>query len=133
MTSYERMMPPDPKRFYRDVDNRIIGGVCGGIAEYFGFDRVLIRILFLGSFFFIGPFNVAGYILLWIIMPARPQGLFASEREMRFWQSVNARPVATVGDLARKFGDMERRLEQMERVVTSPEYSLDREFKGLGS
>ncbi len=133
MSSYERMMPPDPKRFYRDVDGKLIGGVCSGIATYFGIDKVLVRILLLASFFLVGPLNVVGYLMLWLIMPARPAHLFTSEPEMRFWQAVNTRPVATVGDLARKFGDMERRIGEIERVVTSPEYSLNREFKGLGS
>lgn len=133
MSSYERLMPPDPKRFYRDVDGKVIGGVCGGIANYFGIDKVLARLLFLASFFLVGPLNLIAYLILWMIMPARPAQLFASEPEMRFWQAVNSRPVATVGDLARKFGDMERRLGEIERVVTSPEYTLNREFKGLGS
>ena len=56
------------KRLYRDSDNGIIGGVCSGIAYYFGIDPVLIRLFFGLSFIFFGS-GVIFYILLWIIIP----------------------------------------------------------------
>lgn len=64
------------RRMYRDVDERILGGVCSGLGSYFGLDKVLFRLLFL-IFFFIG-FADEGlfcipmvlYICLWIAMPA---------------------------------------------------------------
>ena len=34
------------KRLYRDENNKVIGGVCGGIANYFGTDPIIIRIIF---------------------------------------------------------------------------------------
>ena len=64
------------KRLFRDIDNRMIGGVCSGLAAYFSIDRVWIRLgflgmLFLGMFGFASLFAiVVGYFLLWIIMPA---------------------------------------------------------------
>lgn len=67
------------KRIYRDIDNRVFGGVCSGIGSYFGIDNVLVRIFFL-IFFMIGfigiddgpyvLFSVVAYICLWIAMPA---------------------------------------------------------------
>ncbi|MDB4104200.1 PspC domain-containing protein [Salibacteraceae bacterium] len=56
------------KRLYRDSDNGIIGGVCSGIAYYFGIDPVWIRLFFGLSFIFFGS-GVIFYILLWIIIP----------------------------------------------------------------
>ena len=70
------------KRIYRNVDERVFGGVCSGLGTYFGIDKVLVRIFFLLIFFitFIstvdhgdGPwfmFTVLAYIALWIAMPA---------------------------------------------------------------
>ena len=55
------------KRLYRDSDNGIIGGVCSGIAYYFGIDPVWIRLFFGLSFIFFGS-GVIFYILLWIII-----------------------------------------------------------------
>ena len=70
------------KKIYRNVDERVFGGVCSGLGIYFGIDKVLVRIFFLLIFFitFIstvdhgdGPwfmFTVLAYIALWIAMPA---------------------------------------------------------------
>lgn len=64
------------RRIYRNIDERILGGVCGGLGAYFGIDKVIFRVLFL-IFFCIG-FADEGlfcipmvlYICLWIAMPA---------------------------------------------------------------
>lgn len=59
---------PIKKRLYRDDDNRIIGGVCSGIAAYFDIDPIGIRLAWVIAFFFMG-FGFMLYIILWIIMP----------------------------------------------------------------
>jgi phage shock protein C len=61
------------KRLYRSRESSIIGGVCGGLGEYFNLDPVIVRIVFLVFIFayFTGPLT---YIICWIIMPLRPQG-----------------------------------------------------------
>lgn len=57
------------KKLQRDTRNKVIGGVCAGLANYFGMDASLLRlllalmILFAGSGFWL-------YIILWIVMPA---------------------------------------------------------------
>jgi phage shock protein PspC (stress-responsive transcriptional regulator) len=52
------------KRLYRDENHKILGGVCSGIAAYFGIDPVIVRVLFIvsGIGFFL-------YLLLWIFVP----------------------------------------------------------------
>ena len=57
------------KKLFRNPDDQVIGGVCGGIAAYFGLDVTLVRILFVASIFFGGAGFIA-YIVLWIITPA---------------------------------------------------------------
>jgi phage shock protein PspC (stress-responsive transcriptional regulator) len=47
--------------------NKIIGGVCGGLAETTGIDATLIRILFICSVIFAGV-GVIPYIVLWLLM-----------------------------------------------------------------
>jgi phage shock protein PspC (stress-responsive transcriptional regulator) len=56
------------RRIYRDIDRRILGGVCSGMAAYMALDVIWIRILFviLGLAFFSG---ILVYILLWIVIP----------------------------------------------------------------
>ena len=54
------------KRLYRDEHNKILGGVCSGVANYFGLDPVLVRVLWI---FLLGV-NVLGYLILWIAVPS---------------------------------------------------------------
>ena len=65
-----------PKRLFRDPDNKVIGGVCSGIAAYFGWDVTILRILLIILAFPIlwnGAFIIKGivlfYIIAWIIIP----------------------------------------------------------------
>lgn len=56
------------KRFFRNPDETVIGGVCSGIAAYFNTDVVWIRILFLILFFFTG-IGFFTYVILWAAIP----------------------------------------------------------------
>ena len=55
-----------PKRLYRDEQNKVLGGVCSGIANYFVIEPWIVRILWL---FLIG-LNILVYIILWIAVPS---------------------------------------------------------------
>ena len=56
------------KRLYRSRTDKIIGGVCGGVANYFNIDPVFIRLIFVLLFLLKGS-GVLIYIIAWIIMP----------------------------------------------------------------
>lgn len=56
------------KMMYRDPDNRVLGGVCSGLGNYFNMDPLIIRILFLIAFLVYGSGSLI-YIILWIILP----------------------------------------------------------------
>ena len=58
------------KRLYRSKKNRIIAGVCGGIAEHVGADPTIIRLLWVLGTLMWGAGLIA-YILAWIIIPER--------------------------------------------------------------
>ena len=57
------------KRLYR-VDNGVIAGVCGGIAEYFNLDPTVIRLLAV-ALFFAGTLSLWVYILAALIIPKK--------------------------------------------------------------
>jgi len=59
------------KRLYRSTTNKIIGGVCGGLGEYFDVDPVLVRVITVLLFLATG-FGILAYIIAWIIIPKRP-------------------------------------------------------------
>lgn len=60
------------KRLYRSGKERILGGVCGGIAEYLGTDPVLIRLLWAAACLLWGT-GILLYLIAWIIIPKNPK------------------------------------------------------------
>ena len=54
--------------FYLSQTDKKLGGVCGGIAEYFGIDSLLVRIAFVALVIGLGT-GVFDYILLWLLAP----------------------------------------------------------------
>lgn len=66
---------PDKTSFssiYRSEDNKIMGGVCGGLGEYFNLDPNVIRVIFV----LLAVFGGSGfliYIILWIMLPSKSQ------------------------------------------------------------
>lgn len=59
------------KRLYRSSDNKVIGGVCAGIAEYFDIDPTLVRLLWVLLTFSVG-IGIIAYIVCVIVIPERP-------------------------------------------------------------
>lgn len=57
----------------RSKRNRMIAGVCGGIAEHLGWDPTLVRILYVVISIFSAAFpGILVYIILWVLMPEQP-------------------------------------------------------------
>ncbi|UAY52114.1 PspC domain-containing protein [Ferruginibacter albus] len=54
------------KRLYRDENNKILGGVCSGVASYLGIDTIVVRII---TVIFGGPLLVP-YVLVWVFVPS---------------------------------------------------------------
>ena len=65
--TYQRTYRRTGKRFYRDPDNAVLGGVCGGLGAYFNVDPIWFRILFIVLIFAYGAGLV--YLILWIVIP----------------------------------------------------------------
>ena len=62
------------KKLYLSNSDRKIGGVCGGIAEYFDKDSMLIRIIFILLILFSFGFGILAYLAMWLIEPKKPKG-----------------------------------------------------------
>ena len=62
-------VPATPLR--RSATDRMVGGVCGGLADYSGIDAVLWRVAFV-ALTLLGGSGVLFYVLLWVLMPSAP-------------------------------------------------------------
>lgn len=62
----------EPKKLYRS-ENRIVGGVCAGIAEYFNIDPTLVRVLYLIISMFSAAFpGLIIYLIMLLVIPNKP-------------------------------------------------------------
>ncbi|RLD43160.1 MAG: PspC domain-containing protein [Bacteroidetes bacterium] len=68
------------KRLYRSNSVKVIGGVCGGLADYLSIDVVLLRVAFVLLFLF-GGSGVLVYVIMWIAIPAQ-RGNFDSYEDL---------------------------------------------------
>lgn len=58
-----------PTRLERSTTNKVVAGVCGGIAEYLQVDPTLVRVFFVVGTIFTGGLGLLGYIVLIVLMP----------------------------------------------------------------
>lgn len=63
--------PPEKEKLYRSRNDRMVAGVCGGLADYFDMDSSLVRVLMVLSILFFSA-GLWIYIVLWIIIPQAP-------------------------------------------------------------
>ncbi|MFO7673179.1 MAG: PspC domain-containing protein [Lutibacter sp.] len=100
------------KKLFRDSDDKFLGGVCSGLAHYFGMDVIWMRLLWLVLFFFFGT-GFLIYILLWILIPqaettaeklqmkGEPVNISNIERKIREeFQDVSSRVKSGVNDVS---------------------------------
>ena len=59
------------RRLYRSKEQRLLLGVCGGIAEYFDVDPTIVRVLFVIAALAAGP-GILAYLIMAIVIPPRP-------------------------------------------------------------
>ncbi len=105
------------RRVFRDPDDKVLGGVCSGIANHFDFDPIYMRAAFAILFFVFGS-GFLLYILLWIIIPKAQTT--AEKLEMR-GEPINVDNIkrsvedeindvkSRVNDLGKKVGSTENR------------------------
>jgi phage shock protein C len=60
------------RRLYRSRKDRLIAGVCGGLAEYFNIDPVIVRLVALLLLIAGGVPGGLPYLILWVVVPERP-------------------------------------------------------------
>lgn len=65
------------KKLYRSSHDRMIGGVCGGLGQYFAVDPTLVRLLFVAAML-LGGHGLLIYLVLLILVPVEPDSSTAA-------------------------------------------------------
>jgi phage shock protein PspC (stress-responsive transcriptional regulator) len=65
-------MDNQPKRLYRSSTDRLLGGVCGGLAQYFNVDPTVVRLVAVLGFFLTASAAFWAYVVMWIVVPEAP-------------------------------------------------------------
>jgi phage shock protein C len=126
-----RYDPRQRRRFYRSADRAVIGGVCAGLAEYFGFKLRVIRILAVCGLLMAMPATLIAYFATVFLVPSRAMQGLSPSLDPGFRQALRSDPVQTLSDVRRKYKGLDSRLARLERYVTSPRFNLDQEFRQL--
>ncbi|HVX26890.1 MAG TPA: PspC domain-containing protein [Parafilimonas sp.] len=92
-----------PERLYRDENNKLLGGVCAGLANYFNIDKLVVRILFILFTFGFG-FGFIIYLILWVAIPSTASTTIGSMRKRLFRDPENKLIAGVCGGLSAYFG-----------------------------
>ena len=119
------------RRFYRNKSRAMIGGVCAGLADYFGFNLRVTRILMVISLLMAFPATMLAYLGVVFLVPSAPVAESRPDIDEAFRQAVRSDPRHTMAEVGRRYKKMDARLAKLERYVTSPRFDLDQEFRNL--
>ena len=137
-----------PRGFYRSADRALLGGVCAGLADYFGFNLRVLRFLAIIAFICAMPMAVIAYLAAVFLIPARsgtgpepaPRARRKTRRERKAERKqarrearerADAVPSEAAIKVREKCQSLDKRLAELERYVTSSRYQLDREIRNL--
>ncbi len=91
------------QRLYRDENDKVLGGVCSGLAHYFNVDVVVVRVIFAILFFSAG-IGFIPYIILWVVVPSSATMQIGSVRKRLFRDMDNKYVGGVCSGLANYFG-----------------------------
>lgn len=129
MSSYDTVRR---RRFHRSRDHSVIAGVCGGLADYFGFNLKVTRLLAVIALVMATPITLLVYFGTVLLFPAESDERYRRpDYDPEFHRAVRSSPRETLADVRRRFQSLDSRLARLERYVTSSRYNLDQEFKKL--
>lgn len=121
-------------RLLRDTENSVVFGVCAGLADYFGFDIKLTRAcVVIGGFFFFPTVPII-YVILGLLLDEKSDAPREKERrredpELR--RRIRSEPHDTLRSVRYRFRELDRRMQRLEKYVTSKKFNLQREIDGL--
>lgn len=118
-------------KFYLDKQHSKFLGVCSGVADYTGIDVLWVRVgAVVTTIFAFPPLLFVYFIVAWLA-PTKPLGLYHDADEAKFWQGTRANPRRSVNEIRSRFRDVDRRLADVELMVTSRNTRLAQEIESL--
>jgi phage shock protein C len=118
-------------KLYRNPRRGMIFGVCAGIAEYFGFDVTVTRVVVAFGALFAFPMICGAYVVLAFLLPCKRYTGTERDTIDPVQRQVRSSPHDTLASVRYRFRDLDSRLQRLEKYVTSSRYKLDREFRRL--
>ena len=119
------------RKFYRSRNRAVLGGVCAGMADYFGFNLKMTRVLAVVSLFMAMPVTLIAYFGTVFLVPVAAEDGGQPDYDPEFRKAVRSSPRQTLSDVRRRFQSLDSRMVRLERYVTSSRFNLDQEFKKL--
>jgi phage shock protein C len=139
------------RRFYRDADRAVLGGVCAGLAGYLGFNLKMTRFLAFIAFLMAMPIAVIGYLAAVFLIPSASGKKFGAAADLqhqqrpwrnRHWrrdrrkaekeqESTDAPKSSVAADVNRRCQSMDERLARLEKHVTSKRFQIEQELERL--
>ncbi|MBT8085549.1 MAG: envelope stress response membrane protein PspC [Woeseia sp.] len=119
------------RRFFRNSRRGMLGGVCAGIADYFGFNLCATRFLTVIMLLMFTPLVILAYVACVLLVPSDRKLAAAAAPDPGFRQAMRSNPAGTLADVKRRFQKLDTRLARLERYVTSSRFNLDQEFRKL--
>lgn len=123
------------RRLYRDADRAVLGGVCAGLATYWGFNLKVTRILAVIAFFCAMPFAIIGYLAAVFLIPSSTARIYDrstyDELRKETLREEIRRAKPTADEVRARYKSMDERLARIEKYVTSSRYELDEKFRRL--
>lgn len=146
------------RELLRDEKQGKIGGVCAGLANYFGWELWVVRIIAVTALILATKVTFVAYIVAWVVLDKAPKAKKSSysaagyeseeqtvreetriertndgrtiEVKTRVWEAGKA-PHLAMDDIELEFARMEKTLRTMETYVTSSQFQVLQEFKKL--
>lgn len=118
-------------RLYRIPSRGVLFGVCAGIADYFGFDLTVTRVVVVVAALFSFPLVGISYLVLALLLPRKQHWGDERDEVDPLQRSVRAEPHSMLSSVRYRFRDLDSRLQRLEKYVTSNRFKLDREFRRL--
>ena len=119
------------RRLTRSRSERMLAGVCGGLAEYLGMDTTLMRVLWVVATFISGGVTLIAYPIFWLVMPESGRSTSAADDTFRDVADRVDPMVERIGDRVRETFSREPRPNDPAAAKRAQEQALENEILGI--